>query len=118
MASRLPERRDLGVARLIISLIPVLWGLVLFGVAMWLIDYRAPAAALPCLAFSAGYIWFAWSIFQDPTWDNERASRGHEDSVFEPRSMPGPGGLDRHSRVLQKKPGRHNRPRSSRDRAA
>ena len=119
MTSRLPERKDLDVARLIVSLIPVLWGLVLLGIATWLLGHRAPAAALPCLGFSAGYFWFAWSLYKDPTWDSERTPREvHNAAVFEPRAKPEPNGLNRNSRVLQKSPGRHNRPRSSRDRAA
>jgi hypothetical protein len=113
------ERKGLGAAREVLSLMPVLWGLTLLGVAMWLLRSHAPAAALPCLAFSAGYFWFAWSLYKDPTWDSESTSREvHNAAVFEPRAKPEPNGLNRNSRVLQKSPGRHNRPRSSRDRAA
>ncbi len=117
-SSRL-ERKGLGAARVVLSLMPVLWGLTLLGVAMWLLSSHAPAAALPCLAFSAGYFWSAWSLYKDPTWDSESTSRElRRAPIFEPRAEPEPSGFDRNSRELQKSPGRHARPRSSRDRAA
>jgi hypothetical protein len=32
------ERKGLGAARVVLSLMPVLWGLTLLGVAMWLLS--------------------------------------------------------------------------------
>ena len=85
------ERKGLGAARVVLSLMPVVWGLALLGVAMWLLRSHAPAAALPCLAFSAGYFWFAWSIYKDPTWDSEKTSREvRRAPIFEPRAEPEP----------------------------
>ena len=119
MERRRPERTGFGAARVILSLAPVLWGLALLGVAMWLFSQRAPAAALPCLAFSAGYFWFAWSLFKDPTWDSERSSRDVRNArVSEPRGRPEPSGFNRNSRALRQSAGRQDRPRSSRDRVA
>jgi hypothetical protein len=119
MERRRTERTGFSAARVILSLAPVLWGFVLLGVAMWLLSQRETAAALPCLAFSAGYFWFAWSLYKDPTWASERTSHDARNApVFEPRAKPEPSGFDRNSRALQKSPGRHDRPRSSRDRVA
>jgi hypothetical protein len=119
MERRRPERTGFSAARVILSLAPLLWGFVFLGVAIWLLGRQAPAAALPCLAFSAGYFWFAWSLYQDPTWRRERNSRDVRNApVLEPRAKPEPSGFDRNSRALRKSPGRQDRPRSSRDRVA
>jgi hypothetical protein len=81
MERRRPERTGFSAARVILSLAPLLWGFVFLGVAIWLLGRQAPAAALPCLAFSAGYFWFAWSLYQDPTSVTLRSSsRGQNPS--------------------------------------
>ena len=86
MVSRPLEASGLGAARALLSLAPVLWGLVLLGGATWLLRRHEPAAALPCLVFSGGYFWFAWSLFRDSTWRNESDARHpHESTVFERR---------------------------------
>jgi len=53
-------------ARLILLLMGGFWGLVLIGVAIWLSTHGSPGAALPCLAFSGAYFWFAWVCYHDP----------------------------------------------------
>lgn len=93
MIGHLPERHSLGIARVLLSLLPVAWGLVLLGLAMWLLRGQEPAAALPCLIFSAGYFWFAWSLFGDSAWEKAKAHRHLEEPpVLEPRTHSSPGG--------------------------
>ncbi|ARN79880.1 hypothetical protein B1812_00985 [Methylocystis bryophila] len=89
------------LARVILSLISVLWGLVILGVALWLFGRHASVAAFACLMFSAGYCVFAWSIFKDSTWNEERPSRDADFSDFEPRSRAEPREFDRNARTRQ-----------------
>ena len=113
MIGRLPKRHSLGIARALLSLAPVFWGLVLLGLAMWLLRSQEPAAALPCLIFSAGYFWFAWSLFWDSAWEKAKAHRHLEEPpVLEPRTHSSPGGakldvvrLDRRMRPAQERRG-------------
>jgi len=42
------------------------WGLVLLGVAIWLLKHGSPGGALACLTFSGAYFWFAWVNYHDP----------------------------------------------------
>jgi hypothetical protein len=52
--------------RLIVSMMGSFWGLVLLGVAVWLLKHDSPGGALACLTFSGAYFWFAWVNYHDP----------------------------------------------------
>ena len=100
------------------SLAPVFWGLALLGLAVWLLRGEEPGAALPCLIFSAGYFWFAWSLFNDPVWENGSGSAGRENStVLEPCGRSEPGAPGRDPRTLPQAPRTRAPPRSSRNAA-
>ena len=106
-------------ARVILSLAPVFWGLVLLGVAMWLTSRQVVAAAIACLVFSAGYFVFAWSIFKESTSDDARAFDDADESpLFERRATPNSRRLGRGSRGLQMTPSRREPRRSSHGGAA
>jgi hypothetical protein len=100
------------------SLAPVIWGLALLGLAVWLLRGQEPGAALPCLIFSAGYFWFAWSLLNDPVWEKGSGSAGRENSaVLDPRGRPEPAESGRDPRTLQQAPRTRAPPRSSRNAA-
>jgi hypothetical protein len=100
------------------SLAPLFWGLALLGLAVWLFRGQEPGAAFPCLIFSVGYFWFAWSLFNDPVWKKGSGSVGRENFVvLEPRDRSEPGEPGRDPRALQQSPRTRARPRSSRNAA-
>lgn len=113
-----PEKRALRAARGVISLAPMCWGLALLGVARWLLKGQDPGAALPCVVFSAGYFWFAWSFFSDPAWESGAGAREREDPpVVEPRATLDPRELGKGSSSFEQIPSTRAWPRSSRDAA-
>ena len=52
--------------RLIVFMMGSFWGLVLLGVAVWLLKHDSPGGAVACLTFSGAYVWFAWVNYHDP----------------------------------------------------
>lgn len=66
------------MSQLIAAIALAFWGFVLIGFAFWLSgrDPSGMGAAFACLAYSAGYFWFAWITYHH---------RGH-DSAGEDRS--------------------------------
>jgi hypothetical protein len=63
---RTPATIESAIGRLILTAIPVFWGLALAGVALWLSAHRSRSGTVTCLLLGAGYFWFAWSLYWDP----------------------------------------------------
>jgi O-antigen/teichoic acid export membrane protein len=55
------------MSRIVIAIVSVLWALVLIGAAFWLSKSGSTGvgAAVACLAYSAGYFWFAWRTYHE-----------------------------------------------------
>ena len=53
------------IERLAVFMMGGFWGLVLLGVAIWLLHHDSPGGAVACLTFSGGYFWFAWIGYHD-----------------------------------------------------
>ena len=60
------NKRD-AMSRIVAATVSALWGLILIGLAFWLSNRGSTGvgAAVACLAYSAGYFWFAWSAYHD-----------------------------------------------------
>jgi hypothetical protein len=113
-----PRQKGFRAARVAMSLAPVFWGVTLLGVAVWLLKGQEPGAALPCLIFSAGYFWFAWSLFIVPIWNKGSGSVARNDfPVLELRGRSEPVEPGRDPRTLRQAPRMRARPRSSRNAA-
>jgi len=75
-----PARTDSAATRLVLTAIPVLWGLALIGVAFWLSRHESSGGTVACLIFSAGYFWFGWSLYHSLNDSEERTARGSDGS--------------------------------------
>jgi len=100
-----PARKESAVTRLAITALPVFRGLVLVGVALWLSGHGSPGGTVACLAFSAGYFWFAWSLYHSPNVSYERgANGGYASPPSNPRSRPSIHGPNQRSNALETAP--------------
>jgi hypothetical protein len=105
-------------AKVILSLAPVFWGLVLLGVATWLFGRHAAIAALACVSLSAGYFVFAWFLFKNSRRDARAVDDGDEASLLTPRPIPKSRRASRDARGFQKVSSRREPRRESHDGAA
>jgi hypothetical protein len=113
---RTPARKESAATRLIFTAILVFWGLVLVGVALWLSGHESPGGTAACLIFSAGYFWFAWSLYHSPNVSYERgANGGYASPPSNPRSRPSIHGPNQRSNALETAPRPRKWPPQSRD---
>jgi len=113
---RTPARKESAVTRLIVTALPVFWGLVLVGVALWLFGHGSTGGTVACLAFSAGYFRFAWSVYHSPNVSDERgANGGYASPPSNPLSRPAIHGPDQRSNALETAPRPRKWPPQSRD---